>query len=336
MRDNPFITICVPVHNNEWSLDLLLAHLVKIEYPKDHLRLVFVENGSTDRSYEVLQEFKKKHEEEYEGIILKKIEERGISLARNIALGYSIGFVLLLDADIIVRPDLLRVLLGHFERDRTVGCVVSPCKRDKPPLIERVTHSRLPSKYGYVDSAEFGCALSRSDIVKKVGMLNLSLGLPRNNWEALEYCARIRKAGYKVAVNTRHASVHLTRSTRAGPLNRAKKTGLLCGTYLWRFAHYYFFQVPKYLHEVVKVGLPKDIIGLAYYISLPYVTIVLSMVCGWQLALLYFILPFIYESRRGKGLRLRLTGSILTVATRILRSQGYSWMLIKRSLKRIV
>lgn len=62
------ILIACPISNREWVLDYYLNNIYKIEYPKNLISLYFIVNNSSDRSSDILKEFKSKYKSEYNNI----------------------------------------------------------------------------------------------------------------------------------------------------------------------------------------------------------------------------------------------------------------------------
>ena len=57
-KEWPKVTVAVPVHNGAECLAKTLQHVVKLDYPKDKLQILVIENGkSTDNSFEIAKSF---------------------------------------------------------------------------------------------------------------------------------------------------------------------------------------------------------------------------------------------------------------------------------------
>ena len=99
MEDMFFISIIVPVYNAERFIEGCIESLLALDYPKGSFEIIAVDNGSTDRSAELI----KKYPVTY---VIEKI--KGPSAARNsgakIARGSILAFT---DADVIVGKNWL-------------------------------------------------------------------------------------------------------------------------------------------------------------------------------------------------------------------------------------
>ncbi|WP_396146785.1 glycosyltransferase family 2 protein [Flavobacterium sp.] len=102
----PEISIIIPVYNSEKYLEKCIKSLLDQTFT--NCEFIFVNDGSTDRSQIILEDFKKKDNR----IVLINQKNQGVSTARNtgisIAKGKYIGFV---DADDYVAVDFFNQLL---------------------------------------------------------------------------------------------------------------------------------------------------------------------------------------------------------------------------------
>lgn len=74
------ISVIVPVYNCEKYLPDCLNSLIQQSF--DELEIICVDDGSTDKSYAILQEYAKKDNR----IKVHYQENQGVALARNMAL----------------------------------------------------------------------------------------------------------------------------------------------------------------------------------------------------------------------------------------------------------
>ena len=125
----PKVTIMVPACNEQRSLPKTIKSLLRLKYPKEKLQIIIIDDGSTDRTLEVANGFKK-----YGVKVLTKTNG-GKGTALNMGLKYATGdFVGCLDADAVVDNDALLKMLGHFN-DKKVMSVTPSLKCAKPKTI---------------------------------------------------------------------------------------------------------------------------------------------------------------------------------------------------------
>jgi len=122
----PRVTVLVACRNEEAVVETLVDGLLRIDYPAGRHKIVLVDDGSTDRTGEILDEFAQMYERltcvhRPEGL------SGGKSGALNAALGEVDGdVVVVFDADHRPHPDVIRKLVRHF-RDPSVGAVQGRC-----------------------------------------------------------------------------------------------------------------------------------------------------------------------------------------------------------------
>ncbi len=116
-----FFSIVIPAHNEESGIGATLGAIRKLAYPRDSFETIVVENGSTDRTYELATAF------ESDSIRTLR-SDKGVSRAKNLGLSHiseKSDWVVFLDADTHLEPgflnDLNMYFLAHRERDFVVG-----------------------------------------------------------------------------------------------------------------------------------------------------------------------------------------------------------------------
>ncbi len=104
---NPLISVIVPVYNNADHLKDCIKSLKAQSY--DNLELIFVNDGSTDNSAEILQK--------EESIRLINKENGGAASARNRGIDEASGeYITFVDADDYISPDYVKKLYGLIEK----------------------------------------------------------------------------------------------------------------------------------------------------------------------------------------------------------------------------
>jgi len=107
-----FFSIVVPVHNEEKYLSLTLDALKALVYPQDRFEVIIVENGSSDKTYEIAQRYAG-------GNTRVIVSQKGVSKAKNAGLDavkIESDWIVLLDADTIVGKDFLSDLDTYLGR----------------------------------------------------------------------------------------------------------------------------------------------------------------------------------------------------------------------------
>lgn len=119
---SPIVTILVPMHNEENTIGLKLENLAKLNYPKEKLQTIVVDDSSDDSSVLVVKAFQKSNKT-IETELLENKGPRGKTASLNLALKHAVGeIVVVSDADCFCPSDVLLKSLP-FLADPSVGAV---------------------------------------------------------------------------------------------------------------------------------------------------------------------------------------------------------------------
>lgn len=117
-QDLPAVTLIVPAYNEQDRLPAKLVNVRRLDYPRDRLQVIFVSDGSTDGTTDILRAAS---DQGIETIFLP--ERGGKSRALNQAVARARHEILVFsDAATLFAPDALQALVRHFS-DPRVGVV---------------------------------------------------------------------------------------------------------------------------------------------------------------------------------------------------------------------
>ncbi|MEK7128400.1 MAG: glycosyltransferase family 2 protein [Patescibacteria group bacterium] len=109
----PSVTITVPCWNEEDTLEKTVLSLLNLNYPKDKIKIIIVDDGSTDNTWKIINSFAS-----YPNIRVFRKENEGKYTALNLGLHNSdTDFFGCLDADSLVHPESLVRIMSYFEKD---------------------------------------------------------------------------------------------------------------------------------------------------------------------------------------------------------------------------
>ena len=112
------LSIIIPVHNTEQYLDECLDSVLSEINTDDEI--ILVENGSTDRSWDLCQKYSK----EYNTVKAVQMETAGVSKARNYGIRMAKGdWITFLDSDDCLDPSIIR-MAGKLENHSDVDVVL--------------------------------------------------------------------------------------------------------------------------------------------------------------------------------------------------------------------
>lgn len=114
----PHVTMMIAAYNEAKDIARKIEGTLRLDYPKDKLRIIVVSDGSTDGTDEIVQSYAD------QGVELIRVEGRvGKTEARNIAMASIEGkIVIFSDATTTYKEDVIRKIVRNFA-DPTVGMV---------------------------------------------------------------------------------------------------------------------------------------------------------------------------------------------------------------------
>ncbi|MDB5194310.1 MAG: hypothetical protein JWN50_324, partial [Parcubacteria group bacterium] len=208
LTDFPSVTIIVPSFNEEKTVRATVESLLELAYPKNKLTLLLVDDGSTDRTLEVLNEFKNNPQIK----IFSKANEGSKFAALNFALKHTTSeLVGCLDADSFVDPNALKHIIPYF-KDKKIMAVTPSIKVHEPKTIlqhvQKVEYSwgvflrRMLSAVNalYVTPGPF--SIFRTTVFQELGGYRHA-----HHTEDMELALRMQKNDYKI-VNALGAHVY--------------------------------------------------------------------------------------------------------------------------------
>lgn len=116
----PLVTVCVPVYNNEEYVGQCLDSIIN-QTLKD-IEIICVDDGSTDRSLDVLREYAQRDERIK---VYAQEVNKGVGAARNLAIAKATGeFMSFIDSDDFIALDMYEKL---YTRAKERGADIAMC-----------------------------------------------------------------------------------------------------------------------------------------------------------------------------------------------------------------
>ena len=122
--DMPFVTIQLPIFNEQYVVERIISSAISIDYPKDKYEIQVLDD-STDETLEISRTLVEKYKEAgYNIELLHRVDRSGfkagaLQAAHNKAKG---NFVAIFDADFIIPRNFLKETLKYFTNDN-IGLV---------------------------------------------------------------------------------------------------------------------------------------------------------------------------------------------------------------------
>jgi glycosyltransferase involved in cell wall biosynthesis len=132
MKELPFVSVIVPTYNRASLLKRLLESLREQTYPADKFEVLVVDDGSTDETPQVVEEFARSAPF---AVRYFRQPRKGPAAARNLGIQQSRGeIVAFVDSDVTVAKDWLTNAVHYFLTDKVDGVEgrTEPCGTETP------------------------------------------------------------------------------------------------------------------------------------------------------------------------------------------------------------
>jgi glycosyltransferase involved in cell wall biosynthesis len=293
----PILTIAMPTYNRGYCIDKVLQSVLSQSYPKKSIKLVFVDNFSTDGTFEILQDFVEREKEKYLAVELHKTKSN-IPQARNICLKSMLGdFILFWDSDVLA-PDSEAVdrMVRYMLNENGVAAVGFPYYLEGEKKVdEKIYMMRLGEDFTKVSGLGLGFTLIRRQVFDKVGGFNERMEYS----EDTEFFLRVKKAQLRAVADSRSHCRHLKpevfRHSR-GYVAASRSLNYL------KYVKYCFTIMPRIYDGFLATGSRTHYFRLIVYLFLP--PVVLASFFYWFAAPLYFLPLLAYHIYKAKRNRL--------------------------------
>ena len=205
---NKYISVVVPVLNAEEFIGPCIESLRQLDYPADRIEILVVDNGSTDRTVEIIADF---------SIAVLKETVAGAGAARNTGVARAHGDIIAFtDADCIVDRNWARAIddaFGNPVTDAVMGFTKG--------LDENVWAELEQANFEafWFDTDEIGRRLRRTGIDTRNAAIRKSVFEACGGFDpAIEYCEdldlsiRIKRGGYRINFDERICVAHRNRT----------------------------------------------------------------------------------------------------------------------------
>jgi len=123
--DCPSCSILIPAHNEEKVIGCTIQAMLNLNYPKDKLKIIIINDGSTDTTKNIISDYATKDNR----VILYDVPkgEGGKGKSRALNLGIKIvesEIIAIYDADNTPDPDSLRYLVANLVSNPELGAVL--------------------------------------------------------------------------------------------------------------------------------------------------------------------------------------------------------------------
>src|SRR3989475_11380517 len=118
----PEITVIIPAKNEEEVIESVVRTVFNSDYPTSKMRVIVVDDGSTDRTWEGMQRAKKESEFSDRLKLVRHERNYGKRVALASAIAHAQGeIVVCIDSDSFVDKDAIRLLVQPFRDNRVMA-----------------------------------------------------------------------------------------------------------------------------------------------------------------------------------------------------------------------
>lgn len=195
----PPVAIIVPCWNEQDTVGGTVRSLLAMDYPKDKLRIILVNDGSTDNTKEVMDSYADNPQ-----ITVIHKENGGKHTAINLGIEHATDaeFVGCLDADSFVAPDALRHIIPCFDDPKVAAATPAMSVFQPKNLLEQMQNAEyivgIASRHAlsavngiYVTPGPF--SFYRRSVIEELGGFRHA-----HQAEDMEMALRIQRAGYEI------------------------------------------------------------------------------------------------------------------------------------------
>lgn len=205
----PTVAIVVPSFNEAQTIGGTIFSLLALQYPKDKLEIIIVDDGSTDDTLGVA-----KHFESDSRVRVFHKENGGKHTAMNLALEHtSADLIGCLDADSEVAPSALRAMVSVFENPMVAAATPGIHVREPKTFLQwmQYVEYRLSIFNRFALAAKGSTFITPGpfSLFRVATILSLGKWRHAHATEDMEMALRIQAAGFLIA-NVPEAVVHTT------------------------------------------------------------------------------------------------------------------------------
>ena len=265
----PFVSLLIPIKNEDCYLDRCLKSVMRQDYPSDLLEILISDGMSTDNTRLIIKNWEQKDSR----ISLFDNPQKIVPTGLNILIPITMGDVVIrIDGHCIIDHDYVTNCVRHLQEGEVDG-VGGPMRTVGEDFISEVIAAAMSSKFGVGDSSfrtESGQtklvdtvpfpAYTR-EIIEKVGLYDEEL--VRNQDD--EYNYRIRKLGGKILLAEDVRSTYYSR----GSLGK-----------LWKQYYQYGYWKVRVLQKHPRQMSLRQFVPPVFVLSI-FIYLMLSLIVPW-------------------------------------------------------
>ncbi len=199
------ISIVMPCYNEADSIGDAIENLLNMNYPKEMIEIIVVDDKSKDNSVEIIKKYVKKYKNVR--LIVNERNSGGAAEPTNIGIkAAKYDYIAVADADSYPEKDALIKMIGFLQNDKKIGGVTGAVlSKEKGTFMQQMQYleyvviSFARKLLDYVDSVYVTpgpFALYRKKILFEVGLFD-----PKNMTQDIEIVWKMMSHGYKARMS---------------------------------------------------------------------------------------------------------------------------------------
>tara|TARA_Y100000310_G_C20626240_1_gene786053 strand:+ start:435 stop:1673 length:1239 start_codon:yes stop_codon:yes gene_type:complete len=197
----PKVSIVMSAYNEEDKISDSIESLKSINYPKGLYEIIIVNDGSKDKTKEIVL----KYADEKNMVFIDNLKNKGKAACLNQGIAVATGsYIACMDADSVVSKDILKKTVPYFS-DKKIGAVtVSVEVRHANNILQKIIRLeyilglslflKVFSFFNCIHVTPGPFSIYRKALLEKIKGFDIN-----NITEDLEIAYRIHKSGYKIA-----------------------------------------------------------------------------------------------------------------------------------------
>ncbi|MCC0683916.1 glycosyltransferase family 2 protein [Clostridioides sp. ZZV14-6345] len=262
----PMVSILVPAHNEAKVIGRTVESLLLLNYPKNKMELIVINDNSSDNSKEILEDIKNKYDNYNFTIINTDNLTGGKGKSNALNIGYTISkgeFIAVYDADNTPDRNALRYLIQIIVMDDKLGAVIGKFRtrnKNKNLLTKFINIETL--SFQWMSQAGRWQLFNLCTIPGTNFILRRSIIEEIGGWDSkaiaedTEISFRIYKLGYKIKLVPQ--SITWEQEPETVKVWIKQRT---------RWAKGNIYVLMKYIKNIFKQGKNKIVFDIAYFFS---------------------------------------------------------------------